>query len=194
MVEWTHTHRNNRRVYPMVAQGEGDIVLIAGEEINKSLMIALVQRRTGCKDRKELESLFYIVLDYVRKRTGEHLAQGDPITNIRGYFFRAFYYTVLKHLKREWKNHQTIVELDGLTEHQRDELVPLTDPMAEVDLRDALDKAIDMLTPLDRVIIRLRNQGYEYSDIASAMGMSEEALRKRISRARARLRELFNCE
>src|SRR5688572_4005252 len=57
---------------------------------------------------------------------------------------------------------------------------------------DELDGALGRLAAADRTAVTLRFlQGRSNADVAATMGMSEEAARKRISRAIAKLREYF---
>lgn len=57
------------------------------------------------------------------------------------------------------------------------------------DLAPLLDRALNTLSSKDRDAVVLRHlQGYSYSEVASTLGLSPEAVRKRIERALDRLR------
>jgi RNA polymerase sigma-70 factor (ECF subfamily) len=56
-------------------------------------------------------------------------------------------------------------------------------PSSQVEARDLLQEVHRRLSPEERRLLELRNQGYDWAGIASELGGSAEALRRRLSRA-----------
>jgi RNA polymerase sigma factor (sigma-70 family) len=61
------------------------------------------------------------------------------------------------------------------------------DPGQQVAARELLQEVHRRLSPDERQLVELRNQGHGWNDIAEQVGGSPEALRKKLSRAIARL-------
>jgi RNA polymerase sigma-70 factor (ECF subfamily) len=58
------------------------------------------------------------------------------------------------------------------------------------EIREMIQEAINQLPPLQRMIIHLRDvEGYEFSEIESALEMHENAIRVNLSRARTKVKE-----
>ena len=75
--------------------------------------------------------------------------------------------------------------------HARDVTGTTATPSHEVAARDLLQEVQGRLSPEERQLAELRQQGREWSDIAAELGGSPEALRKRLARAADRVaREL----
>jgi RNA polymerase sigma-70 factor (ECF subfamily) len=60
-------------------------------------------------------------------------------------------------------------------------------PSMEVAARDLLQEIDRRLSPDERLLLDMRNQGYDWSEIASEIGGGAEALRRRLSRALDRI-------
>jgi RNA polymerase sigma factor (sigma-70 family) len=56
-------------------------------------------------------------------------------------------------------------------------------PSTQVEARDLLEEVHRRLSPEERRLLELRNQGRDWAGIASELGESAEALRRRLSRA-----------
>jgi RNA polymerase sigma-70 factor (ECF subfamily) len=56
-------------------------------------------------------------------------------------------------------------------------------PSIQVEARDLLQEVHRRLSPEERRLLELRNQGYDWAEIASELGGTAEALRRRLSRA-----------
>jgi RNA polymerase sigma-70 factor (ECF subfamily) len=60
-------------------------------------------------------------------------------------------------------------------------------PSREVSARDLLQEVYRRLSPDERRLLEMRNQGYDWAAIASEIGGGAEALRRRLSRALDRI-------
>lgn len=68
---------------------------------------------------------------------------------------------------------------------------PSADPAVRLELERVLD-ALSQLSPLDREVLVLRAEGeLSYEEIAATTGLTAEAARLRVHRARKRLREVI---
>jgi RNA polymerase sigma-70 factor (ECF subfamily) len=87
---------------------------------------------------------------------------------------------------RERKREQEVYSLGLETEH---EAAPYSIPEDDLLLYFVLQEAMQALSESDRQMFELRyGVGLSYREIAQQMGLNEEAVRKRITRALARLR------
>jgi len=71
--------------------------------------------------------------------------------------------------------------------HSRDVMAGSPTPSREVAARDLLLEVQGRLSPEERRLVEMRQQGREWSDIAAELGESAEALRKRLARATGRV-------
>ena len=71
--------------------------------------------------------------------------------------------------------------------HSRDVIAAVATPSREVAARDLWQEMQRRLTPDERQLADLRQQGMEWADIAVRLGGSAEALRKRLARASDRI-------
>ena len=67
-------------------------------------------------------------------------------------------------------------------------------PSMVVAARDLLQEVQRRLTPDERRLLELRNQGYDWSAIASELGGGAEALRRRLSRALDRIADQLGLD
>ena len=73
----------------------------------------------------------------------------------------------------------------------REVLSPASSPSRQVAARELLEEVQRRLSPEERQLVELRNQGLDWAAIAARLGGSPEALRKRLARATERVaREL----
>ena len=87
---------------------------------------------------------------------------------------------------RERKREQEVYSLGLETEH---EAAPYSIPEDDLLLYFVLQEAMQALSESDRQMFELRyGDGLSYREIAQQMGLNEEAVRKRITRALARLK------
>jgi RNA polymerase sigma-70 factor (ECF subfamily) len=66
-------------------------------------------------------------------------------------------------------------------------LSPATTPADQVVARELLQEVQRRLSPEERRLVELRQDGLEWADIAAQLGDSPEALRKRLARATDRV-------
>ena len=67
-------------------------------------------------------------------------------------------------------------------------------PSREVEARDLLQEVHRRLSPDERRLLELRNQGLDWAAIAAELGGSAEALRRRLSRALDRVAEQLGLD
>ncbi len=67
-------------------------------------------------------------------------------------------------------------------------------PGLEVEARDLLQEVHRRLSPEERRLLDLRNQGFDWSGIAAELGGNAEALRRRLSRALDRISEQLGLD
>ena len=119
----------------------------------------------------------------------QNLAQYQGRGAFLGWVFMLTRSACSRH-RRGQKNHphQPITELEGLRSDGPD---PELHTQSE-ETRGALQRAIDTLPAEQREVIWLRDvEGLSGEDAAQALGMSLEALKRRLHRARAELRRLL---
>jgi RNA polymerase sigma-70 factor (ECF subfamily) len=68
---------------------------------------------------------------------------------------------------------------------------PATDEQASVALRLSVEEALERLTERQRVVIRLRMEGYEVLEIARMTGRAKRSVERLLQEGRARLSELL---
>ena len=69
----------------------------------------------------------------------------------------------------------------------REVVAPATSPSRQVAARELLEEVQRRLSPEERRLVDMRNQGLEWTAIAAELGGSPEALRKRLARATDRI-------
>ena len=87
------------------------------------------------------------------------------------------------------------VSIDDLLDESEDAFGILegTDEVTHVDARLDVERLLDRLDPTDADVLRRRYiDGSEISDIADVLGISTNAVEKRLSRARSRARRLLS--
>jgi RNA polymerase sigma-70 factor (ECF subfamily) len=90
--------------------------------------------------------------------------------------------------ERSARRDQRLVE-GGVSESQI--ITDAPGPSRQVEARDLLEQVQRRLSPDERVLVELRNQGHDWAAIAAAVGGNAVALRQKLHRAIARLtREL----
>jgi RNA polymerase sigma-70 factor (ECF subfamily) len=77
---------------------------------------------------------------------------------------------------------------DGSAE-ERDVASPAGSPSRQAAARDLLEQVQRRLSPEERQLVELRNQGLDWAAVAARVGGSPEALRKRLARATERIAE-----
>jgi len=103
-----------------------------------------------------------------------------PQQKVSGWLFMALGYTVrsISRSRRRMRRHEQLAALERPASY------------APPPLADDLDSAVARLSENDRVAILLRfYQGLDFAAMSRALGVSDEAAKKRVARAIARLRE-----
>ncbi len=152
---------------------------------HSGLVYSAALRQTGCPDlaREVAQSVF---IDLGRKAPAmvDKLA---PDVSLAGWLYRATRYAVLNVLRhehrREAQERRAMEHFNSPTETERDwELVA-----------PVLDEAMDELGEADREALLLRYfQGQDFRAVGRALGVSDDAAQKRVSRALERLREFLS--
>lgn len=83
-----------------------------------------------------------------------------------------------RHATRQRRDHRRAVAADGLARAARSPT-----PSAQVAAHEMLDAVRLRLSPEERQIVELRQQGHDWEEIGRRLGASPEALRKRLARA-----------
>lgn len=104
-----------------------------------------------------------------------------PSTNAKSYMFTTAYRTMIDVFRREKK--QTNME-----ESEMEEMSFHTKQYT--DLKKVLNNALDMLPPIQKMVIMLRDyEGYSYEEIGEIAGLTEAQVKVYIFRARAFLKK-----
>jgi RNA polymerase sigma-70 factor (ECF subfamily) len=112
----------------------------------------------------------------------EHITQGTAIGNVKSYLFTAARNRCLNAI-RDRRHAYDIEEIP-------DEMVP--GRMPEFDLAESLQEALQSLPPLNKEAFLLcEYEGYSYDEAAELTGVPVTTVRKRIFRARQRLRAML---
>lgn len=104
----------------------------------------------------------------------------------------AFCMTMVKNLSidkiRSRKSYSDEVELMG---NEAEEQLP-DSLLEQKEVRDAIRRIVEMLPPLQQRVLQMKDmEGYETAEIAEITGITAEAVRNNLSRARKRMRELY---
>lgn len=145
----------------------------------RTLLDEAHRRLKGLEEAEEVVQEVFVSL-YARIR------ELPPTENLAGYLFRAVQYTVYKKIRAH------LVARRYQDEHSRFNAEPVSDD-AELEayktLELALAEAIGRLPDRCREVYRLsREQGYTYTQIARALGISESTVEKHMIRALQLLR------
>jgi RNA polymerase sigma-70 factor (ECF subfamily) len=122
----------------------------------------------------------------------QHLRQGKPRTNLKGWVFRVGHNLALKQRMRNGRREK----LHGLevvaTEHFAPGLNP-EEHLAGVQHRDRLLAAIETLPEVDRCCLYLRGEGLRYRQIAEVLDISLGGVSEMLGRTLARLSKVEGC-
>ena len=104
----------------------------------------------------------------------------------------AYSVTMVKHLSIDKiRSRRSMVGEGSLLTQESEELLP-DSILEEKEESEAIRSLIGMLPPLQQRIFQLKDiEGYETDEITQIIGITAEAVRNNLSRARKRLRELF---
>ena len=166
----------------LVAQYEPDVRLVARlrlgaalrphldsldivQSVHRSLMVGL---RGGRFDISSPEKLIALALTMVRRKVANHW----------------------RHLQRQQRlsggdgERQNVVEVLASLQAKSD------DPHELLAIRDAVQKLLAGVSPLERQLIELRLEGYSTVEAARKLDLDSDVLRVRLSRLRRRINEL----
>ena len=103
-----------------------------------------------------------------------------PATNAKSYMFTAAYRTMIDLFRREKKQvRMEEGQFDDTISHNRQ----------YSDLKKVLDNAVEMLPPIQKMAVMLRDyEGYSYQEIGEITGLTESQVKVYIFRARAFLK------
>lgn len=77
--------------------------------------------------------------------------------------------------------------------HAKQSLVSVVEPDLTFDIHDAIRSALQLLPPIQRECIQLRDvEGYHYKEIAEILNISDQQVQVYIFRARVALQKLLN--
>jgi len=127
-----------------------------------------------------------VFVDLVRK-SREVSARMTNDASLAGWLYRSTRFAVLNHLRDEHRR----------AEHERqamEQLITDTSPAADWErIRPMLDEAMAELSDDDRDAVLLRYfKNHDFRTVGRALGLSDDAAQKRVSRAVERLREFFS--
>jgi RNA polymerase sigma-70 factor, ECF subfamily len=116
----------------------------------------------------------------------QHLREGKPRENLRGWIFRVAHNLGLK--RRHASRERVFAESEeGLAEQQPD---PGPNPEEQMAVRQRQEDLLSVLRALpeqDRCCLRLRSDGLRYREIAEVLGISLGAVAASLGRSLARL-------
>ena len=122
----------------------------------------------------------------------QHLRQGKPRTNLRGWVFRVGHNLALKQRMRNGRHDK----LHGVDAVPAEHLAPEPNPeehLAGVQHREKLLAVIEALPELDRCCLYLRAEGLRYRQIAEVLDISLGGVSEMLGRTLARLSSLERC-
>lgn len=118
-----------------------------------------------------------------------HLGEFEGRSSFTSWVF-TLVRTACARRRRGMKNQPPVAD-DGLAE-RRDERASPEERASDAELAEALNRALDRLSEEHREVIQLRDiEGLTAPDTAAALGVSVDAVKSRLHRARAALREVL---
>jgi RNA polymerase sigma-70 factor (ECF subfamily) len=118
----------------------------------------------------------------------QHLKQGKPRTNLKGWVFRVAHNLALKTRMRNGRKDQLHSEETIAEQYFALELNP-EEALAGVQRRQRLLEAVAALTETDRCCLYLRAEGLRYRQIAEVVGLSLGGVSLSLARSLNRLAE-----
>ena|SRR5436190_3853150 len=122
----------------------------------------------------------------------QHLRQGKPRTNLKGWVFRVAHNLALKQRTRNGRNGRLYCAENGAEQHFAPELNP-EEELAGVQRRQRLLDAVADLAETDRCCLYLRAEGFRYRQIAEVVGISLGGVSLSLARSLNRLAEADGC-
>jgi RNA polymerase sigma-70 factor (ECF subfamily) len=122
----------------------------------------------------------------------QHLRQGKPRTNLKGWVFRVGHNLALKQRMRNGRRDKFHEFGEDGSQHHALEPNP-EEHFAGVQRRERLLAAIEALPELDRCCLYLRAEGLRYRQIAEVLDISLGGVSELLGRTLARLSKVEGC-
>jgi RNA polymerase sigma-70 factor (ECF subfamily) len=122
----------------------------------------------------------------------QHLRQGRPRTNLKGWVFRVGHNLALKQRMRNGRREKMYTSDVETSEHLAPELSP-EEHLVGVRRREKLLAAIETLPETERCCLYLRAEGLRYRQIAGVLDISLGGVSEMLGRTLARLSRVEEC-
>lgn len=119
----------------------------------------------------------------------QHLKQGKPRTNLKGWTFRVGHNLALKQRARNGRRDRVHSQEDAAAGHAHPQMDP-EEQLVDSQRRQRLLAAVDGLPETDRCCLLLRAEGLRYREIADVLGVSLGGISLSLGRSLARLTEV----
>ncbi len=168
------------------ATGGSDHAFTTIVEKYMPLVYSSAQRRAGSAHAEDITQAVFIIL----ARKAPKLRRGKAQT-LAGWLFRTTRFAASESLRRETRRQERerrTEDMEQMAREQRD------DEATWADTRPVLDAAMDSLSRKDREAVLLRYfHDASYSEVGTALGLSENAATKRTARALEKLHGWLNA-
>jgi RNA polymerase sigma factor (sigma-70 family) len=140
-------------------------------------------------DSVDLVQSVYITL--LKGLRGEkfHIAGPQELVALSAEIIRRKVAQVWKRLKRRTELNNNLTGSREDEEHVIVNRDGEPDPMADAEMRDAIDRIMQECDPADKKLLQLRLEGHSTAEAARALDADPDVLRVRLSRLRKRLTE-----
>jgi RNA polymerase sigma-70 factor (ECF subfamily) len=91
------------------------------------------------------------------------------------------------HVRRQKAKRRNPQQVAGFGVEDEDYIAPGPTPSRQVELRELLEVVRRRLTSEEQRLLEMRNEGWDWNDIAEKLGGTAEALRKKLARALERV-------
>jgi RNA polymerase sigma-70 factor (ECF subfamily) len=151
------------------------------------LALSLARGREDSGIPSELENEIVSLFDELRNRLFQHLQQGRPRHNLRGWLFRVAHNLALKRLSGNERQRDVVGLGMGHTEVHLDPTPNPEEQVAFGQRQSRLLAVLQVLSAQDQRCLRLRAEGLTYREIADVLGMSLGSISASLARSLARL-------
>lgn len=140
-------------------------------------------------DSVDLVQSVYITLLKGLRGDKFHIAGPQELVALSAEIIRRKVAQVWKRLKRRTELNTNLTGTREDAEHVIVNRDGEPDPMADAEMRDAIDRIMQECDPADRKLLQLRLEGNSTAEAARALDADPDVLRVRLSRLRKRLTE-----
>lgn len=119
----------------------------------------------------------------------QHLRQGKPRTNLRGWIFRVAHNLALKQRARNGRRGRLECPEDAAEKHIAADMNPL-EHLEGAQRQQRLLAVVDTLSEVDRCCLYLRAEGLRYREIAEVLGISLGGVSLALGRSLTRLSQV----